>query len=140
MIRDGVGVRAPRHDELDDLLRQVDDLSIHCPLTPQTRGLVGARELGLMKPGAVIVNTARGAVVDEEAMIAALREGRLAGAGLDVFPDEPNVDPRLIALDNVVLTPHLGSATRRTRVAMGMLAVGALRAVLLEHRRPPNAV
>jgi glyoxylate reductase len=115
---------------LDDLLREVDNLSIHTPLTPATRGLLGARELGLMRPGAVIVNTGRGAVVDQEALIAALQEGRLAGAGLDVFPDEPNVDPRLIALPQVVLTPHIADLQEGAMSALTRGCVeGLLRAV-----------
>jgi glyoxylate reductase len=116
--------------ELDDMLREVDHLSIHCPLTPQTRGSIGARELGLMRPSAVIINTARGAVVDEAAFIDALEQGRLAGAGLDVFPDEPNVDPRLIALPQVILTPHIADLQEGAMSALtsGCVA-GLLRAV-----------
>jgi D-3-phosphoglycerate dehydrogenase len=93
----------------DDLFRQADLVSVHAPLTPQTRGLVGARQIGLMKRTAFLVNTSRGPVVDREALLAALREGRIAGAGLDVLPDEPPKpgDP-FLQLDNVVLTPHAG--------------------------------
>ena len=93
-----------------------------------------------MKPTAVLVNTSRGAVVDEAALVEALRERRIAGAALDVFEDEPRVHDGLLELDTVVLTPHIASATRETRVAMGMLCVEALRAVLLEDRAPANAV
>jgi glyoxylate reductase len=93
-----------------------------------------------MSRSAVLVNTARGPIVDERALGAALRSGTIAGAALDVFEREPEVEAGLLELDNVVLTPHLGSATRETRVAMGMLCVEALRAVLLEGRRPDNAV
>jgi glyoxylate reductase len=107
---------------LDELLATADVVSLHCPLTPQTRHLIGARELALMKPTATLVNTARGAVVDEAALSVALREGRIAGAGLDVYEHEPEVDPGLLELENVVLVPHLGSATVETRAAMAELA------------------
>jgi lactate dehydrogenase-like 2-hydroxyacid dehydrogenase len=93
-----------------------------------------------MLPSAVLVNTARGAIVDELALVAALREGAIAGAALDVYEHEPEVAADLVALENVVVTPHLGSATRRTREAMGMLAVDALRVVLVEGRTPTNVV
>jgi D-3-phosphoglycerate dehydrogenase len=93
-----------------------------------------------MKPSAVLVNTARGAIVDEAALVAALEAGSIAGAALDVYEHEPDVTPRLLELENVVLTPHLGSATRATRKDMGLLAVHALREVLLERRRPSNTV
>jgi glyoxylate reductase len=93
-----------------------------------------------MRREAVLVNTARGALVDEAALAEALRAGEIAGAALDVFEDEPAVEPALLELENVVLTPHLGSATREAREAMGMLCVEALRAVLLERRCPQNAV
>ena len=87
-----------------------------------------------------LVNTSRGAIVDEEALVTGLREGRIAGAALDVYEHEPEVPPGLLELENVVLVPHLGSATEETREAMGMLCVGALRAVLLDGVKPPNAV
>jgi glyoxylate reductase len=108
--------------DLDELLATCDVVSLHTPLTPETRHLIGARELGLMKPTATLVNTARGAVVDESALVEALREGRIGGAGLDVYEDEPNVHPGLLELDNVVLLPHIGSATVETRAAMAELA------------------
>jgi glyoxylate reductase len=131
---------AGRGDDLHALLAEADVVSLHCPLTPETRHLVDAAALAAMKPTAVLVNTARGPIVDEAALVAALRAGTIAGAALDVFEDEPRVADELLALENVVLTPHLGSATRDTRLAMGMLAVSALREVLLEGRTPPNAV
>jgi len=93
-----------------------------------------------MKPTAVLVNTARGPIVDERALVQALWAGTIAGAALDVYEDEPRVADELLAMENVVLCPHLGSATRPTREAMGMLAVNALRAVLLRRERPPNLV
>jgi lactate dehydrogenase-like 2-hydroxyacid dehydrogenase len=104
------------------LLAEADVLSLHCPLTPETRHLIEAAELGEMKPSAVLVNTARGPVVDEGALAEALAAGTIAAAGLDVFEREPWVEPRLLGLDNVVLTPHLGSATVETRTAMAELA------------------
>jgi len=125
---------------LDELLREADVVSVHTPLTEETRHLIAARELALMRPYAVLVNTSRGPVVDEAALVAALREGRLGGAALDVFEREPEVPAELVALENVVLTPHVGSATVEAREAMGMLCVDALRAVLLEGRRPANAL
>jgi glyoxylate reductase len=131
---------AGRGDDLQALLPGADVVSVHTPLTDETHHLIGARELALMKPTAVLVNTARGPIVDEAALTAALAAGRIGGAALDVYEREPEVTDELRALDNVVLTPHLGSATRATRVAMGMLCVEALRAVLLEHRVPANAV
>jgi len=131
---------AGRGDPLEPHLGSADVVSLHAPLTPETRHLIGAAELEAMKPTAVLVNTARGPLVDEAALVEALRSRRIAGAALDVYEDEPRVNEELLAFENVVLSPHLGSATRDTREAMGMLAVGALRAVLLEHRRPANAV
>ena len=131
---------AGRGDDLDPLLADTDVVSLHVPLTAETRHLIDAARLARMKPTAVLVNTARGPIVDERALVAALRGGVIAGAALDVYEREPAVEEGLLALENVVLTPHLGSATRDTRVAMGMLCVEALRAVLLEGRRPANAV
>ena len=131
---------AGRGDALDELLATADVVSLHVPLLPETRHLIDAAALARMRPSAVLVNTARGPVVDEAALVAALRDGVIAGAALDVFEFEPRVSAQLVALENVVLSPHLGSATASTRNAMGMLAVEALRAVLLEDRRPANAV
>jgi glyoxylate reductase len=108
--------------ELDELLATSDVVSLHAPLTPQTRHLIGAREFALMKPTATLVNTARGAVVDEAALAAALAEGVITSAGLDVFENEPQVHPALLELENVVLVPHLGSGTVETRAAMAELA------------------
>jgi glyoxylate reductase len=131
---------ASRADDLRVALGEADVVSLHVPLTDGTRHLIGAGELEAMRPTAVLVNTARGPIVDESALVTALRDGVVAGAALDVFEREPEVEDGLLVLENVVLTPHLGSATRDTRIAMGMLCVDALRAVLLEGRRPANAV
>lgn len=119
-----------RHLDLDELLAWADVVSLHCPLTDETRGLLDARRIGLLRPTAVLVNTARGGVVDQEALIAALAGGRLGGAGLDVFADEPHVPPALRALPNVVLTPHIASATVATRRRMAELAADNLIAAL----------
>ena len=107
---------------LEQLLAEADVLSLHCPLTPETHHLVGARELEAMKPSAVLINAARGPIVDERALAEALESGGIAAAGLDVYEREPRVEPQLLELDNVVLTPHLGSATVETRTAMAELA------------------
>jgi glyoxylate reductase len=125
---------------LDELLATADVVSLHLPLTDESRHLIDAAALSRMKPSAVLVNVSRGPIVDEEALVTALTEGRIAGAALDVFEREPEVYPGLLGLENVVLVPHLGSATHETREAMGMLCVEALRAVLLDGRTPPNAV
>jgi lactate dehydrogenase-like 2-hydroxyacid dehydrogenase len=116
--------------DLQRLLAESDVVSLHCPLTPETRHLIGADQLAAMKPTAILVNTARGPIVDEAALVAALRDGVIAAAGLDVYEDEPRVHPELCALDNVVLLPHIGSAGQATRDAMGRLAVDNVRAVL----------
>jgi glyoxylate reductase len=125
---------------LEELLETADVVSLHLPLSEESRHLIDAAALARMQPSAVLVNVSRGPIVDEEALVAALREGRIAGAALDVFEREPEVHPGLLELENVVLVPHLGSATHETREAMGMLCVEALRAVLLEDRVPANAV
>jgi glyoxylate reductase len=116
--------------ELDELLATADVVSIHTPLSEATRHLIDAHRLALMKPAAHLINTSRGPVVDEAALAAALREGTIAGAGLDVFEREPEIDPGLRGLENVVLIPHLGSATIETRTAMGVLAAQNAAAVL----------
>jgi glyoxylate reductase len=123
----------------DRLLREADFLSLHVPLTPETCHLIGARALRLMKPTAFLINTARGQVVDEEALVHALKSHQIAGAGLDVFEHEPHLHPELAKLDNVILLPHLGSATAETRLKMALLAAENLLAAL-EGRRPPNIV
>jgi len=125
--------------DLDELLTRADAVSLHVPLTDETRGLVDARRLALMRPDAVLVNTARGPVVDEEALAVALERGSIFGAGLDVYELEPALHPRLLAAPHTVLLPHIGSATGATRAAMARLAASAVVAVLAGER-PPNLV
>ena len=122
---------------LDELLAASDFVSLHAPLKPETVHLIGARELALMKPTAFLVNTARGPIVDEKALAAALAAKRIAGAALDVFEREPEVEPALRAMPNVVLTPHLGSAVLETREALANAVVDNI-AALLAGERPPN--
>lgn len=124
---------------LVELLATADVVSLHCPLTEQTRHLIDAEALRLMRPEAYLVNTARGAVVDEAALVAALRDGAIRGAGLDVFEREPELQPGLTELENVVLLPHVGSATVETRSAMAELAVENVLAVLAGEA-PPTPV
>jgi glyoxylate reductase len=119
-----------RYLGLEDLLRESDFVSIHTPLTEETRHLIGERELALMKPTAVLVNTSRGPVVDESSLADALESGRIFAAGLDVYEEEPKVHPKLLELENVVLSPHIGSASMETRDRMATLAAENLRAVL----------
>jgi glyoxylate reductase len=113
-----------RRVPLDALLSESDFVSLHCPLTPETRNLLSRERIARMRPGAILVNTARGSMVDDAALAEALAAGRLAAAGLDVFRDEPRVPEPFLALRNVVLTPHLGSGTRETRAAMGHMVAG----------------
>jgi len=117
---------ATYHAEFDDLLAVSDFLSLHCPATPETENLLNAERIARLPQGAIVVNTARGALVDEDALIAALRSGRLAAAGLDVYRNEPNIRPEFSELDNVFLLPHVGSATHETRDAMGFRALDNL--------------
>jgi lactate dehydrogenase-like 2-hydroxyacid dehydrogenase len=125
---------------LEALLAESDVVSIHVPLSAETRHLIDAAALAGMQSHAVLVNTSRGPVVDEAALADALERGEIAGAALDVFEREPEVEPRLLELPNVVLTPHVASATVEAREAMGRLCVDALRAVLLEGRLPEHAL
>ena len=113
-----------------ELLRRSDVLSLHCPLNVESRCIVNAGAFSMMKPSAILINTARGAVVDEEALVEALERGTIAGAGLDVYQHEPQVHPRLNQLDNVVLAPHLGSATVETRTQMARMCASAILSVL----------
>ncbi|TQM02986.1 2-hydroxyacid dehydrogenase [Pseudonocardia kunmingensis] len=125
-----VDIGGSRQLALDELLETSDVVSLHCPLTPETRHLIDAAALHRMKRGAYLVNTARGPIVDESALAAALHDGTIAGAGLDVYEDEPRVHEGLRDLDNAVLAPHLGSATVETRTRMAELAVENVVAVL----------
>ncbi|MBI4576762.1 MAG: D-glycerate dehydrogenase [Planctomycetes bacterium] len=128
-----------RRVALDEALREADLVSLHVSLEDSTRHLIGARELALMKSTAVLVNTSRGPVVDEAALVEALRSGRIAGAGLDVYEDEPRLAPGLAALENVVLCPHTASATTETRTLMAIMAADNLLSAL-RGGRPPNLV
>jgi glyoxylate reductase len=124
----------------DDLLACANVITIHVPLLPSTRHLFNAETFRKMRNDAYLVNTSRGPVIDEAALAEALRTGEIAGAGLDVYEREPQVTEALLDLENVVLAPHLGSATAGTRDAMGQLCIDALKAVLLQDRVPPNAL
>jgi len=127
------------HPRLDDLLSVADILSIHLPSTPETKHIVGAEALARLPQGAILVNTARGNLVDDEAVLAALRSGRLAAAGFDVFAGEPDIHPGYREAPNVLLLPHLGSSTVETRNAMGFLAIDNLTA-FFGGREPPNRI
>ncbi len=125
--------------ELDDLLAESDFISVHVALTPETRHLFGADQFAKMKPTAVIVNTSRGPVIDEEALARALKDGEIFAAGIDVFEKEPEVHPDLLSCENAVVIPHLGSASYETRIAMGMLA-GENLINALQGKRPPTLI
>ena len=125
--------------DLETLLKSSDYVTVHVPLLPKTIHLIGEKELGMMKPSAYLINTSRGPVVDEKALVEALREKRIAGAGLDVFEDEPELAPGLADLDNVVIPPHIASATIETRGKMAEMAATNL-IDRLEGRKPPNCV
>ena len=117
---------ATYHASVEELLPNCDVLSIHCPATPETTGLLNAERLAMLPAGAVLVNTARGAIIDDDALIAALKSGHLFAAGIDAFNNEPNIPAGYRELDNVFLLPHIGSATRETRDAMGYRALDNL--------------
>jgi lactate dehydrogenase-like 2-hydroxyacid dehydrogenase len=125
--------------ERDELLAQSDFVVVMAPYSPATHHLIGAAEIAKMKPTAILVNSARGGVVDDAALVEALKAGRIAGAGLDVFEGEPKVNPGFFGLKNVVMTPHIGSASRATRIVMCNTAAANMTAVL-EGREPPNPV
>jgi glyoxylate reductase len=124
---------------LDELLKESDFVSLHPNMTPETHHMIGAREFGLMKNTAYIINTARGPVIDEKALVKALAGGQIAGAGLDVFEAEPYIEPELLKMDNVVLTPHLGSAVLEQRDRMANVVVDNIEA-LLAGKPLPNCV
>ncbi len=128
-----------RHVSLDELFATSDVVSLHCPLTSETYRIVNARRLDLMKPTAILVNTARGGCIDEPALIEALEAGRIFGAALDVYDREPELDPRLLACPRLTLAPHIGSATTEARTQMAQLCADAVIAAL-SGRRPPNLV
>jgi len=125
-----------RHVSFERLLKESDFVSLNLPYTPESHHLIGAGQLALMKPTAVIVNAARGGVIDDAALVQALRERRIAAAGLDVFEGEPKLNPGFLELDNVAMIPHIGSATRATRMKMNLLAVKNLVSAL-SGKRPP---
>jgi glyoxylate reductase len=126
-------------ESLDQMLARMDILSINCPHTPATYHLLSARRLKLMRPSAILVNTARGEVVDENALTRMLRAGELAGAGLDVFEHEPAINPKLVELDKVVLLPHMGSATLEGRIEMGEKVLINIKTFADGHK-PPDRV
>jgi lactate dehydrogenase-like 2-hydroxyacid dehydrogenase len=132
-------VLGARWVDRETLLRESDFLSLHIPLTPETRHLISWNELALMKQTAFIINTSRGSIIEEDALAAAMQAGKLGGAGLDVFEHEPTVHPALTVMENVVLLPHIGTATAETRLHMALLASKNLLAALAG-RRPPNLV
>lgn len=129
-----------RYYELRQLLRESDFVSLHTPLTQDTRHLISTDTLALMKETAYLINVARGAIVDESALVAALKSGAIAGCALDVYENEPTVTSELLKMPNVVLVPHIGSASRETRTKMALMVIDNLVAVLIEKHRPPNIV
>jgi glyoxylate reductase len=131
--------RGVEYRELDDLLKESDFVTLHCPLTKETHHLIGKGELDLMKPTAILINTSRGPVVDEKALVSALKKGKIAGAGLDVYEKEPKLSSGLSKLENVVLLPHIGSLTKDTREQMAVVAAKNALA-MLRRKRPPNMV
>ena len=124
---------------MDEVLKQADFVSIHTPYMPSTHHLIGDRELSLMKPGAILINTARGPIVDEKELVKALQSGIIAGAGLDVFENEPAVEPDLMTMENVVILPHIASASLKTRTLMATMASENILAHF-HGQRPPNTV
>lgn len=135
-LEDLVGARYVSKEEL---LRDSDFISVHVPLTPDTRHFLGAAEFALMKPSAFVINTARGEIIHEAALVESLQKKRIAGAGLDVFEGEPAIHPGLFAMNNVILLPHIGSASTETRTRMGLMDCENLKA-FFEGRVPPNCL
>jgi glyoxylate reductase len=127
------------HEKLDDMLSAVDILTIHTPRNADSENLIDARRIALLRPHVYLINASRGGIVDEEALVAALEGGTLAGAGLDVWQHEPEIDPRLLALPNVVMTPHMGSATYEGRAATGAKVIFNIR-MWADGHRPPDQV
>ncbi len=127
------------HDSLDEMLAAVDIVTLHTPLNADSRDLIDARRIALLRPHVFLINASRGGIVDEDALIDALESGRLAGAGLDVWRHEPEIDPRLLALDNVVMLPHMGSATFEGRIATGEKVIQNIR-MWADGHRPPDQV
>lgn len=126
-------------EDLDSLLAESDTVTLHCPSSAETKGMIDAKRIAAMKPGAILINTARADLVDYDAMIAALESGHLGGAGLDVFPEEPRVDERLVALPNVIAQPHIGSATIEGREQAGEKVIANIR-FWADGHRPPDQV
>jgi glyoxylate reductase len=130
-------LEATYHESLDQMLARMDVITVHCPHTPATFHLLSARRLKLLRPHAYIVNTARGEIIDEVALVRMLRAKEIAGAALDVYENEPAVNPKLLAMDSVVLLPHMGSATHEGRIDMGQLVIINIRSFFDGHT-PPN--
>jgi len=128
-----------KYVEFDELLKKSDIVTLHLPLTHETRNLISKETLEKMKKGSYLINTARGPIVDEDALVRALRDGKIRGAALDVFENEPNIHPELIGMENVILTPHIGSATIEVREKMGQMAVDAILNVLTG-KKPENII
>ena len=127
------------HEDLDAMLAHIDILTIHTPLNPESQNLLDRRRIGLLRPHVYLINASRDGIVDEDALVEALEQGRLAGAGLDVWAFEPRIDPRLLALPNVVMTPHMGSATFEGRIATGERVVTNIR-LWVGGDRPPDQI
>ena len=127
------------HENLDEMLASIDILTIHTPRNADSEGMIDARRIALLRPHVHLINTSRGGIVDEDALVAALEAGALAGAGLDVWKHEPQIDPRLLALPNVVMTPHMGSATYEGRMATGEKVIANIR-MWADGHRPPDRV
>ncbi len=129
-----------KYTELEVLLKEADFVTLHVPLTKETYHLIGKKQLNLMKPTAYLINTSRGPVVDEKALVKALKEKKIAGCALDVFEKEPKVEPELIRMKNTVLVPHIGSATIETRTKMALMAAESIISVLIKNEKPKNIV